>query len=143
MKVDINQIITALLELEAKVCHKVFFEYGNGLFRVRIFKGEESTKNIVIEKTINPVTEQAEMDNLLALIKSMSDHIMKTEFQCYRQEFVKGVKSGEWEKIKPVIEFGEKAMSSMQIDGLGYFINDPENELLYFVDMKQLSETNT
>lgn len=142
MKVNINLIITALMELEAKGCHKVFFEYGNGLVRVRIFKGEVSAENVVFEKTINPVTEQAEMDSLLALIKSMSDHIMKTEYQCYRQEFVKGVKAGKWEKTRPVIEFGDKAMSSMLIDGSGYYIDDPENELLYFVDMKQLSETD-
>jgi hypothetical protein len=32
----INRIITVLDELEAKGCHSIFCEYGNGLFRVRI-----------------------------------------------------------------------------------------------------------
>jgi hypothetical protein len=55
MKIEnsINQIITALMELEAKGCHSVFFEYGNGLFCTRIFRGEVCTENIVYEKTIS------------------------------------------------------------------------------------------
>ena len=69
-------------------------------------------------------------------------HRMSTIFQCYKQEYVKGVKSGKWEKTLPIIEFGDNATSSMLIDGSGYYIDDPDNDLLYFVDMKQLSETN-
>jgi len=54
---SIYQIITALMELEAKGCHSVFFEYGNGLFKVKIFKIEAN--KVVFEKTINLIQEQA------------------------------------------------------------------------------------
>lgn len=64
-----------------------------------------------------------------------------TVFQCYKREFITGEKSGAWEKTRPVIEYGDYATSAMLIDGSGYYINDPENGLQYFVDMKQLSET--
>ncbi|MDR0231977.1 MAG: hypothetical protein LBI82_07645 [Dysgonamonadaceae bacterium] len=142
MKVDIYQVITALIELEAKGCHSVFFEYGNGLFRARIFKVEASAEKTVYEKTINPVQEQAELEELYNHIENMKLYIYTTVFQCYRQEFVKGKKAGEWEKIKPSFEFGKNATLSMQIGGLGNFIDDPDNGLQYFVDMKQLSETD-
>ena len=63
-----------------------------------------------------------------------------TIFQCYKREFIKGVKSGTWEKIRPVIEYGDNATSAMLIDGTGYYIDDPDNGLQYFVDMNRLSE---
>ena len=135
---SIHQVITALMELEAKGYHSVFFEYGNELFCVKIFKSE--TGAIVYEKTINTIQEQAE--ELYNRIENMKLYVYTTVFQCYKQEFVKGKKFGKWEKTKPVFEFGENATSSMLIDGSGYYIDDPDNELLYFVDMKQLSETD-
>jgi len=138
---SINQIITALMELEAKRCHSVFFEYINGLFRVRIFKGEASAEKIVYEKTINLIKEQAELEELYKHIENMKLHIYTTVFQCYKRECVKGKKAGKWEKVKPFFEFGANATTAMQIGGLGNFIDDPDNDLYYFVDMKQLSDS--
>ena len=141
MEAKINQVITAIMELEAKGCHRVSFEYGNGLFRVRIFRAE--SEQVVYEKTVNIIEEQDGLDELYGKIEDMKHHVTKTVFQCYRQEFVTGKRSGKWEKTKPIIEFGENATQSMLIDGSGYYINDPDNGLLYFVDMKQASETNS
>lgn len=65
-----------------------------------------------------------------------------TIFPCYRREFVRGVKADEWEKTGSAIEYGDNATTSMLIDGSGYYIDDPDNGLQYFVDMKQVSETD-
>jgi len=138
----INQIIKSLFELEAKGCHSVFVEYGNGLFRVRINSGEASTGKTRYEKTINLANEYAELDTLFELIETLKNRVINTVFQCYMQEFVKGEKSGEWKKVKPIFEVGNNATSSMQIDGGGYFIDDPENGLKYYVDMKQANDMN-
>ena len=140
METKINQIITALFELEAKGFYRTFFEYGNNLFRVRIFKSD--TEKIAYEKTINLKDEQKALKKMLKQIVEMKYGIMKTPFQCYRQVFIKGVKSGAWEKTSPIIEYGKNATTSMLIDNSGYYINDPDNDLMYFVDVKQLSETN-
>jgi hypothetical protein len=137
MKAKINQIITALMDLEAKGCHKCFFEYGNGLFTTKIYRGEVNQKSIVYEKTVNP----AQLDESLDFINNLKLHVKTTSFQCYRRDFVIGKISGEWEKTKPAFEFGENAMQSMLIDGSGYYIDDPDNGLQYFVDLKQVSET--
>jgi hypothetical protein len=59
MKTKIIRIFTALVELEAKGCHTVFFEYGNGLFRVRIFKGEAINEKAVYQRVINPTRKPA------------------------------------------------------------------------------------
>jgi hypothetical protein len=135
---SVNQVITALMELETKGCHSVFFEYGNGLFKVRIFKAN----TVVFEKTINLIQEQTELEGLYNHIENMKIHIYTTVFQCYKRKFVKGEKLGKWEKTKSSFEFGVNATTAMQIGGLGNFIDDPDNDLQYFVDMKQLSETN-
>ena len=139
---SIHQIITALAELEAKGCHSVFFEYGNGLFRVRIFKYEANAERIIYENNINLTDEQTKLDELYNHIENMKNLTCTTVFQCYRQEFVKGKKAGDWEKIKPAFEVGANATSAMLIDGSGYYINDPDNNMQYFVDMKQLNETD-
>jgi hypothetical protein len=68
-------------------------------------------------------------------------NITTTVFQCYKREFVKGEKVGAWGKTRSVIEYGDNATSAMLIDGSGYYIDDPDNEWQYFVDMKQLPET--
>ena len=136
----INQIIMALMELEAKGCHSVTFEYGDGLFRVRIFSGELGIGKIVCQKSFYPRREQEELDNLSKMIETLKYRVTTTVFQCYRRIFIRGEKSGEWKKIKPAFEFGENAMSSMLCDGSGYFVDDPENEVQYFVDMKKVSE---
>jgi len=138
---SINQIITALWELEAKGCHSVFFEYGNGMFRVRIFKGETGEANIVFEKSVSVTQEHAELEKLYQHIDNMKYYIINTPFQCYRREFVKGKKSGKWEKTRPMFEFGENAMQAMMISGSGYLIDDPDNGLQYFVDYSKESET--
>jgi hypothetical protein len=138
MKTEINQVITALMELEAKGCHRASFEYGNGLFRVRIFRAE--SEQVVYEKVINLVQEQDDLGELYGKIEDMKLHVMTTVFQCYRQDFVTGKRSGKWEKTKPSFEFGDNATQSMLIDGSGYYINDPDNGLQYFVDMKHESE---
>ena len=141
-KTSINQIIMALMELEAKGCHSVYFEYSEGLFRVRIYSGEFGIGKIVYQKSIYPSQEQAEVQKLLNLIETLKKLVWTVVFQCYRQEFVKGEKSGSWQKIRPVFECGETATIEMLIDGSGYYVTDTENGLLYFVDMKQVSETN-
>ena len=141
-KISINQIIKALIELEAKGCHAVFFEYGNGLFRVRIFRGEASIENIVYEKAINPMRQQTELNVLANLVETLSNRVFVTVFQCYRRVFVKGEKSGNWEKTKPAFEFDDNSGFSMLMDGSGYYLDDTDRGLQYFVDMKQLSETN-
>jgi hypothetical protein len=64
------------------------------------------------------------------------------KFQCHRREFIQGVKAGEWEKTGSTIEYGNNATTSMLTDGSGYYIDDPDNERQYFVDMNKLSETD-
>ncbi len=46
------------------------------------------------------------------------------------------------EQDKTDYGIGDNATTAMLIDGSGYYINDPENNRQYFVDMKQVSETN-
>jgi hypothetical protein len=139
---SINQIITALLELEAKGCHRIFFEYGNGLFRVRIFKGDVKVDTVVYERTVNVVTvEQLELEELANYIHTLTLHITSTIFQCYKREYIKGEKAGKWEKTGSTFEFGTNATSEMLINGAGYYITAPDNQLQYFVDMQQASET--
>jgi hypothetical protein len=64
-----------------------------------------------------------------------------TVFQCYKRDFVKGKISREWKKTGSIIELEDNATSSMLIDGSGYYLDDPDNRLQYFVDMKKSSET--
>ena len=138
----INHIILALMELEANDYHSVCFEYGNDFFRVRIFAGEVNRGNIVYQKTFIPTEEAADLDELSNKITSLKSSVTTTIFQCYRRVFVKGERVGKWEKIRPIIPFGENALTSMLYDGSGYFLDDPDNNMQYFVDMKQVSETN-
>ncbi len=67
---------------------------------------------------------------------------MKIQFPCYKREFIQGEKAGEWQKTTSTIEYGDNATQSMLIDGSGYYINDPDNGLQYFVDMKQENKTD-
>jgi hypothetical protein len=137
----VNRIITALIELEAKGCHSVCFEYGNGLFRVRIFRGKVEADTVIYERTVNVIDEPLRLEEAINHIQDLKNCVKKTLFQCYKREFVKGEKAGEWEKTGSSFEYGDNAMSSMLTDGSGYSINDPDNGLQYFVDMKNLSET--
>ncbi|MDR0575252.1 MAG: hypothetical protein LBG96_14750 [Tannerella sp.] len=137
----ISQVITALTELEAKGCHSVCFEYGNSLFRVRIFRGKIEAGTVIYERTVNVTDEPSRLEEVINHIQYLKDHVTKTVFQCYKREFVKGIKLGEWEKTGSSFEFGDNAMSSLLINGSGYHIDDPDNGLQYFIDTKQLSET--
>jgi hypothetical protein len=137
---SIHQIINSLMELEAKGCHTAFFEYGNGMFRIRIFKGDVSVENIVYERTINTNVEQSELDGIYKHVSNMKYYVTKTSFQCFKREFIKGEKVGEWQEIKPCFEFGENATSEMVISGSGYFVSDLDNNLQYYVDYNKISE---
>jgi hypothetical protein len=143
METTIHSVVAALMNLEAKGCHHVCFEYVNGLFRVHIYKCEGNRENTVYEGTINPVQEQARMKALSLVIETLSRHIVTTVFQCHKRVFVKGEGAGEWVKTKPVIEFGDHATFVMRLDNSGYYINDPDNDLQYFVDMTHISEKNS
>ena len=140
MERKINQIITALFELEAKGCHRTFLEYANGLFTVRIIKVE--TETIVYENTINLKEERKGLKKVLNHVISIDSCVMRFPYQCYRRKFVKGILCGAWEKCKSVIEYGEHATVYKQIDGSGCFIDDFENGLQYYVDYKHIIETN-
>ncbi len=61
---------------------------------------------------------------------------ISVHFPIYKRKFVLGQFVGDWEKIENCqkIEVGDKATQSMLIDGSGYFIDDPENDIQYFVD---------
>ena len=138
----INQVITALFELEAKGCHSVFFEYGNRTIHVRIFKGAVREKNVVFEKNINMTQEEySELEEVCKHIDNMKNFVYKTVFQCYKREFIKGVKVGEWKKTRPFFEFGKNATQEMLINYSGCYITDPDNSMQYFVDYNCLSET--
>ncbi len=65
-----------------------------------------------------------------------------TLFPCYKREFIKGERAGKWEKTGSTIKYGDNATQSILIDGSGYYIDDPNNAVQYFVDMKQVSETD-
>ena len=137
---SINQVIKVLAELEAKGCHSVFLEYGNGTIHVRIFKGEVKADNIVYEKRANVIQEQAEIIKMYEHINNMKYYVVNTPFQCYRREFITGEKSGELEKTKSSFLSGENATKESLIDNSGYYITDTDNGLQYFVDMKHLGE---
>jgi hypothetical protein len=55
------------------------------------------------------------------------------------RDFIKGVKAGQWKKIKSAFEFGANATSAMLMNGSGYIINDPDHSRQYFVDMTKPS----
>jgi hypothetical protein len=141
MKSSIFQIIKALTELEAKGCHSVFFEYCGGMYMIRIYSGDAHTGRIVYKNIINPTKEQAEMDKLSNLIEKLKNRVITTDFQCYMREFVNGSKTGDWIKIKPIFEFGDNSVFSMLCDNSGYYLDDAENGVQYFVDMRQISVT--
>lgn len=136
---SINKIITTLFELEAKGYHSIFFEYENGLFRVRIM--QLATEKIVYERTINTLRELEKVVETLETIKNICLNIWKTPFKCYMREFILGEKVGNWEKTRSIIELGDNATQAMLADDSGYYIDDPDNHLQYFVCYKELSES--
>ena len=136
METKIVQIITALFELEAKGCHRTYFEYEKGMFRVKI--ASIKTNEVIYGNTIKVAEERKELKKTLNHIITMKNCIMKFPYQCYKRVFVKGVKAGEWEKTDSIIEYGEKA--TVEKAGNGLFISDFESGLQYFVDYKQINK---
>jgi hypothetical protein len=150
MKAKVSQIITALLELQDKGYFDIYFDYETDLFRVRIYKGKlDVHKRPVYHESIDLTgdgeSKLEEVFNMIEALKTVpandKNNVMVTPFQCYKRGFIIGEKSGEWIKILPVIEYGENATSSMLIDGSGYYIDDPDNGLQYFVNYHS-SETD-
>jgi hypothetical protein len=150
MKTKVSQIITALLELQDRGYFDISFDYEKDLFQVRIYKGKlDVHKRPVYHESINLTTgaesKPDEVFNMVEALKATPANDKKNveikPFPCYRREFIKGEKAGNWIKILPVIEYGDNATQSMLIDGSGYYIDDPDNGMQYFVDMKQSDET--
>jgi hypothetical protein len=144
MKEKVSQIITALLELRKKGYFDISFDCEGNLFQVRIYKGKRDLhKYPAYHESIDLTGEEGKLDGLLSMVEALktvpekdTNNVMITSFQCYRQEFVKGKKSSEWIKILPVIEYGDNATQSMLIDGSGYYLDDPDNGMQYFVDFE-------
>ncbi|MDR1155115.1 MAG: hypothetical protein LBL04_10400 [Bacteroidales bacterium] len=142
MKTKVSQTITALLELQRKGYFDISLIYEGNFFRLRIYKGKfELQKLPVYYESIELPGEEGKLDEVFNMVEALkavpvkdTNNVMITSFQCYKQEFVNGEKSGKWIKILPVIEYGDNATQSMLIDGSGYYLNDPDNNMLYFVD---------
>jgi hypothetical protein len=146
MKTKVSQIITALFELQGKGYFDISFDYEKDLFQVRIYKGKlDVHKRPVYHESINLTTgAESKLDEVCNMVEALKatpandkNNVLITPFQCYKREFIIGEKSGEWIKILPIIEYGDHATQSMLIDGSGYYIDDPDNDMQYFVDMKQ------
>jgi hypothetical protein len=137
-------LTTALLELERKGYFAVSFDYEKERFQVRIYKGKlKLHKHPVYHESINLTDEESKLDEVFNIVEALkaaptkaTNKVIIIPFQCYRREFVKGEKSGKWIKILPIIEYADSATQSMLIDGSGYYIDDPDNGMQYFVDMK-------
>jgi hypothetical protein len=150
MKTKINQIVTALMELESKGYFHVSFDYEKSKFQLRIFKGKLALdKYPIYHKSLNLDIEESGLNEAFNMVETLKNLNLKstknikiTMFQCHKRELKNGEVSSEWHKIMPIIEYGDNATSEMLIDGSGYYITDKENDVLYFVDMKQLSETD-
>jgi hypothetical protein len=86
--------------------------------------------------------EKIKKQNSLHSEINIDTGVTKTCFQCYKREFEKGKKAGEWEKTASTILYGKNAAHQMLIDGSGYIITDTDNHLQYFVDMQQVNKTD-
>jgi len=146
MQTTVNEVINALMQLQNKGYYNVFFEYSgdNQVFNVCIYDGQR----VMYKTTIMLETNEKDLNMLIRIIekieeirdKNTGNNIRTTLFQCHRRGLNNSRLSGEWEKILPVLEYGDKAMSSMLIDGSGYYITDEENNVEYHVDMMKVSE---
>ncbi|MDR1155116.1 MAG: hypothetical protein LBL04_10410 [Bacteroidales bacterium] len=152
MKAKINRIITALLEIQSKGYFDVSFDYTKKIFLVQLFKRKPELHQFPEYYERVDMTDDRERESHLEKIFNMvealktvptkdTNNVMIVPFQCYRHEFVKGEKSGDWKKILPIIEYGANATQLTEISGLGYYINDPDNEMQYSVSTNQLNET--
>jgi hypothetical protein len=149
MKAKISRIITALLEIQSKGYFDISFDYTKKKFLVQLFKRKPELHQFPeyserVDLTDDRVRE-SHLEKILNMVEALktvptdTNNVMIVPFQCYRCEFVKGVKYGDWEKILPIIEYGDNATQVTATGGLGYYINDPDNEMQYFVDMEQLN----
>jgi hypothetical protein len=136
MKAKVSQIITALLELQSKGYFSISFNCEKKSFQIRIYKGRSDLHDCpVYHASIELPDEESTLDEVFNMVEALkavptkaSNNVRITPFQCYRQE------AGKWIKILPIIEYGDNAMQSMLIDGSGYYLDDPDNNMLYFVD---------
>jgi hypothetical protein len=143
METKINQIVTALMELENKGYFYVSFDYEKSKFQLRIFKGKLALdKYPIYHQSLNLDFEESGLNEVLKMVETLTnlnlksmENIKITSFQCHKRELKNGEVSGEWHKIMPIIEYGNNATSQMLIDGSGYYITDEENNAQYFVDM--------
>jgi hypothetical protein len=145
MKTKVVQIVTAMLELQDKGYFDISFNCKGNLFQAEIYrKNFHMHKYPDCQESIDLTADvESKLDEVLEMIEALksmptkdTNRVMIKPFPCYRREFVKGEKSGEWVKILPVIEYGDNAMQAMLMDGSGYYIDDPDNGVQYFVDMK-------
>lgn len=143
MKAKVIRIITSLLELQSKGYFNISLDYEGDSFNMRIYKGKLDLHNRpVYHKSIDLNTDgESKLDEVFNMVEALTEiptkdtnNVMITPFQCFRREFVKGEKSGEWIKTLPIIEYGDNATQSTLIDGSGYYIDDPDNGMQYFVD---------
>jgi hypothetical protein len=142
MKAKVSQIITALLELQSKGYFDISFNCEGNSFNVQIYKGKfDLHKYPAYQESIDLTGDEGKLDEVFNMVEALkaattkaTNNVMITSFQCYKQEFIKGEKSGKWVKILPIIEYGKNATQSMLIDGSGCYLDDPNNGMLYFVD---------
>jgi hypothetical protein len=147
MKTKVIQIITAMLELQGKGYFDISFDYEKNLFQVRVYEGKtDSDKHPAYRESIDLTAADGEsrLDGVLNMVEALqsvpakdTDSVMIKPFRCYRREFIAGEKAGKWMPILPIIEYGSNATQSMLIDGSGYVIDDPDNCVQYFVDLKE------
>jgi hypothetical protein len=146
MKTKVSQLITALLELQGKGYFDISFDYEKDLFQVWIYNGKwELHKHPAYHASISLTNEKGKLDEVFNMVEALKTtpvndktNVMIKPFPCYKREFIQGEQSGEWIKILPIIEYGDRATQSMLIDGSGYYIDDPDNSMQYFEDMKQV-----
>ncbi|MDR3246228.1 MAG: hypothetical protein LBT50_07330 [Prevotellaceae bacterium] len=148
MQTKVNEVINALMQLQNKGYYNVVFEYSGDiqLLKVCIYDG----KRVLYGKTVMLENDEKDLNMLIRIVETIKaikdtntgNYIQTTIFQCHRRELNNGRVAGEWKKILPVLEYGEKAMTAMLIDGSGYYITDKENNVEYHVDMFKVSENN-
>jgi hypothetical protein len=150
MKTKVSRIITALLEIQSKGYFNVSFGYTKKMFLVQLFKRKPELHQFPEYSERVDMTDDREshLEKILNMVEALktvptidTNNVMTVPFQCYRHEFVKGEKSGDWKKILPIIEYGANATQVTEIGGSGYYINDPDNEMQYYVSTSQLNET--
>ena len=152
MKAKISRIITALFELQDIGYFDVFFNYESDLFQVRVYrvyKGKSDLQWPVFQEHINlTIDGERKLEeifnklekifNIVEALKAVptrdTNKVEIVPFQCYKQEYVIGKDPDKWIKIPPVIEYADNAIRLTLIDGSGYYIDDRNSGVMYFVD---------